>query len=351
MTTCEDIYKILKSPKKENKKIEFKQFAKLDDKKDLCHAFVAIANRIGGRLFIGIKDDGTFEGKFFSNIEFEDYRKIIDPICRDNISPPIDYTLEPVRCKDGDVIIVHIPRRKGVPHAYVKKSNGWIVNRSYYIRTDYGKRLVCDHTLGQLFCNKEDMEYIEDLEGREMIKNEVTKEDIELCLYALNGKTKAVREQGFEELKLLIYRMDTIDERIFNIIERSLKDDDANTNKNALQVLDIISRNFGDDKESKKELDRFLPCVIKLTRSDKAPDVRTEAVQVLIQMESEDLINATIVILKDENIKNLPTFYRLRGDIIKNKLKCAMFNILNESSEDDNIVKNIKKILEDIRRG
>lgn len=354
MTTCDEIYKILKDPKKENRKIEFKEFAVLTNKDDkLGYEFVAIANRVGGMLFIGIRNDGTFEGKTISVAEFESNREIIDGICHVNISPLIDYNIELLKCQEGDVIIVHIPRRRGVPHAYINNKDGWIKSRIYYIRTDYGKRLVSDHTLGQLFCNKEDMEYIEDIEERKMIKNEVSKEDIELCLYALNGETKAVRKEGFEELKSLIYKMDVINESISKVVEESLKDEDAEINKDALQVLEIMIGKFKDIEESKKELDRFIPWVIKLARSNKTLDVRPEAIQVLMQMESEELINATIAILNDESARSLPKFYRLRNDVIKNKLKFEIFKILNDPTlpEDDNIRKRIKELLEDIRRG
>lgn len=61
-----DIKKIASNREKENIDIELKSFDKLirlDDKnrKDLACEIIAFANRNGGKIIFGIKDDGAFD--------------------------------------------------------------------------------------------------------------------------------------------------------------------------------------------------------------------------------------------------------------------------------------------------
>ena len=164
MTMCDEIYQILKNPEKENMKNEFKESEILrsgDGKKDLGYEIVALANRYGGKLLIGVKDDAIFEGKgIFDDKGIDNYRGIIDNICHNNISPIIEYKIEFLQCHDGDLLVVNIPKRKGIPHAYIVSRNGpEIKNRIYYIRTSHGKRLVGDRQLQWLFNHQEDPDF------------------------------------------------------------------------------------------------------------------------------------------------------------------------------------------------
>ena len=67
MVDCKEILEIIKSPDRENLNIELKKsdiiYTK-EGKKKLAHQIVAFANRLGGKILIGILDDGNFEGKF-----------------------------------------------------------------------------------------------------------------------------------------------------------------------------------------------------------------------------------------------------------------------------------------------
>ena len=116
MITCDEIYKILKNPEKEKIKIEFKESEKLrsgEGQREIGHEIVALANRYGGKLLIGIKNDATFEGKgIFDDRGVDYYKGIIDNICHNKISPIIEYDIKFLQCQDGDVIVVNNPRRK-----------------------------------------------------------------------------------------------------------------------------------------------------------------------------------------------------------------------------------------------
>lgn len=158
MTTCEQIYTILKNPEREKLKIEFKTSCTLktgDGQRKLGYEIVAFANRHGGKLIFGINDDGTFEGKKIFNVDND--KGIIDNICHTAISPSIDYFIEYLEFGEGDLLIINIQKRKSIPHAYIIKRDGpEIKNRIYYIRTEHGKRLVNDIQLDWLFKNLED---------------------------------------------------------------------------------------------------------------------------------------------------------------------------------------------------
>ena len=159
MTMCNKIYQILSNSDKETMRIEFKKSDKLrspEGIREIAYEIVALANRYGGVLLIGIKNNATFEGKGIFNDKDADYYKgIIDNICHNNISPVIECNIEFVRCKDSDVIVVNIHRRKRIPHAYIVSRKGPdIKNRVYYIRTNYGKRLVSDRQLEWLFTHQ-----------------------------------------------------------------------------------------------------------------------------------------------------------------------------------------------------
>ena len=168
MFTCKDIYKIINSPEKENLTIELKSFRKLFDddhkdgsvkRKEIAYTIVALANRFGGKLIFGINDDGSFDGK--NKIDIDKAKESINQICTGNISPIVEYQSQFLECPEGDLLIIHIPKRKGIPFAYINSKNsiGEITNRVYYIKTYHGKQLVSDSQLAWLFNNTDDPKF------------------------------------------------------------------------------------------------------------------------------------------------------------------------------------------------
>jgi len=133
MTTCNEIYQIIRNIEKEKIKIELKDaliFSKKEGQEKLAHEIVSFANRYGGKVFIGITDNGIFNGHNIFDVD--ECKGIIDNICHNSISPEIDYNIEVVQCKEGDVLIINVAKRKGIPHAYIKGRRGSdIKNRSY----------------------------------------------------------------------------------------------------------------------------------------------------------------------------------------------------------------------------
>ncbi len=155
MTTIGEIQELLSSNSHKNKTVEFKESGILttsSGKKKLAHEMIAFANLNGGKIFIGITDLKEFEG--IKIVDMERYKGQINNICKTNISPPLDFSFETLKLNGDNVLIINIFKKKDIPHAFVKMSNGEIIERTYYIRTDYGKRLVTDNELQWLFLER-----------------------------------------------------------------------------------------------------------------------------------------------------------------------------------------------------
>ncbi len=124
----------------ENSGIEYKR----DTIKNhtLARELVAFANLDGGRIFLGIEDDGTVSGITRSNIE-----EWVMTTCRDKIRPEIIPYFEIIRGvePDKDVAVVRVNRGWTVHHV-------WHNNHSYYyIRVGTQSREPSKEELERLF--------------------------------------------------------------------------------------------------------------------------------------------------------------------------------------------------------
>ena len=157
MTTCEEIYNLLKTKDLEKIKVEFKQSDVISNpksQKDLVKELVALTNHSGGKLILGIKDDGIFEGNNIFDIDKD--KGIINNVIKTRISPILKYNLEYLQCPEGELLIIHVEKKKEIPHAYIVSKEGYeIKNRIYYIKTPHDKRLVSDTQLKFLFQEEE----------------------------------------------------------------------------------------------------------------------------------------------------------------------------------------------------
>ncbi|MBF4693856.1 AlbA family DNA-binding domain-containing protein [Fusibacter ferrireducens] len=161
----QNILNILESYEKENIRVELKETSKFItgegkfDGKEMASIIVSFANREGGMLIVGVKDDGTFEGKnIFEKFSdpgkdgFDKFKEYIENICKDIISPQIFVDSHLFKWKEQEFGVISIPKRLTIPHALVSKHEGSIVRtREYYIRTTHGKSLVSDRHLEWLF--------------------------------------------------------------------------------------------------------------------------------------------------------------------------------------------------------
>jgi len=124
----------------ENSGVEFKRDA--IDNRSLAKEIVAFANLAGGRLLLGVEDDGTISGITRSRLE-----EWVMNACRDKIRPELIPYFEIVRDAEPgkDVAVVQVDR-------------GWSVHslwhnnhRNYYIRVGSQSRETSPEELARLF--------------------------------------------------------------------------------------------------------------------------------------------------------------------------------------------------------
>ena len=148
----ESLKRVIKSGEK--LRVELKETPFLASSREnrfkIARQLVAFANRNGGHLVFGIKNDGSFEGKRID--EDREVQKIAG-IAKDKCSPPVVFTHQFLSTDDGDVLVIEVKRRDGIPHAIVERGNHEIKSRTYFIRTPKGVRLVDNTTLEWLFGN------------------------------------------------------------------------------------------------------------------------------------------------------------------------------------------------------
>lgn len=123
----------------ENSGVEFKR----DDipPQDLAKALVALANFQGGRVLLGVEDDGSVSG-----VVRADPEEWVLTVCRDKVRPPLVPYVERVRDVDAgrDVVVVTVDEGYAV-HAR------WHNNAlTYYLRVGRQSREASTEELGRL---------------------------------------------------------------------------------------------------------------------------------------------------------------------------------------------------------
>ena len=172
MLTLEDIERIRIHSEKETLTVELKSYRKLfssdnSEVRELAYEIVALANRNGGYLILGLNNDGSFDGKLplisenGKELTVDSIKEKIHNICHNQISPKIECDTQYLECDSGDLVIVSIQKKKNIPHACVpNKTATEINNRIYYIRTSHGKKLVSDRQLEWLFKHDYDPDFV-----------------------------------------------------------------------------------------------------------------------------------------------------------------------------------------------
>ena len=124
----------------------------------LHEAIVSFANREGGRIIIGIMDNGNPEGigvfdllADASHSGIDKFKGAVISSTRSKISPPLDLTINHHLNDEYEFVEIIIPKRKGMPHAVIEGEPGRVRDRLYYIRTSNSKELVSDTQLAWMF--------------------------------------------------------------------------------------------------------------------------------------------------------------------------------------------------------
>jgi ATP-dependent DNA helicase RecG len=138
MMTKAELAEMLKNG--ENSGVEFKRDT--IDNRGLAKELVALANLNGGRVLLGVEDDGSIEGITRSNIE-----EWVMTTCRDKIRPEMIPYLEIIRDVEPgkDVAMVEVDRGWTVHHVWHNKHS------YYYIRVGTQSREPSREELERLF--------------------------------------------------------------------------------------------------------------------------------------------------------------------------------------------------------
>lgn len=85
------------------------------DKEKFAAETVAFLNSRGGRIFVGVEDDGSIVGVS------EDLDNFISNTCSDSIRPPCQVYTENVQTSDGVVVVIEVPNGDNKPYQDGKK--------------------------------------------------------------------------------------------------------------------------------------------------------------------------------------------------------------------------------------
>ncbi len=126
----------------ESSGVEFKR--DVTDNRELAKALVALANLRGGRLLLGVEDDGSIVGLERSRGELERW---VMETCRDKVRPEMIPYFEVIRDVEPgrDVAVVEIERGWTVHHVWHDR------HRTYYIRVGTVNREASPEELERLF--------------------------------------------------------------------------------------------------------------------------------------------------------------------------------------------------------
>lgn len=134
----------------ENLHTEFKQWPLHPD--DLAAAIVAFANTDGGRILLGVNDQGQVVG--IDENERDRVTQTVDNVAYNNIQAPATVVVETVADEQGrNVLVVNVPKGSQRPYR---------TNRGlYFVRTASGKRQASREELLRLFQAVESLYYDE----------------------------------------------------------------------------------------------------------------------------------------------------------------------------------------------
>lgn len=136
----------------ESPHLEFKESGILaSGPRKIAKQLVGFVNRGGGKLAIGINDDGEIAG---DEITLDPVLNRLLDIARKRCSPRVEFSYEFFEEEAGDVLVLDIDSRDRIPHAVVKRTESEISSREHFIRSGNSTRLVSDEELRWLFQNR-----------------------------------------------------------------------------------------------------------------------------------------------------------------------------------------------------
>ena len=115
----------------EGRHLEFKNRVPRPER--IAREVIALANTDGGKVLLGIDDDGTVLGVKDAQEEFFALQQAL----ADRILPPVDLGFEPVRIsRTREVLVVHVPASPDRPHVLLpdRRPDGTLPKRRAFVR-------------------------------------------------------------------------------------------------------------------------------------------------------------------------------------------------------------------------
>lgn len=135
--TAEEIYSIAEIG--EDSRTQFKR--EIVNPEQLAQELVAFSNARGGRLLVGIDDNGTVSGLLPADIRR--LNQLVSNVASQHVVPPICPLTEVIRVADGVVLVIEVPEGTGKPYC---------TNRGLYLtKVGADKRRMSQEELQRLF--------------------------------------------------------------------------------------------------------------------------------------------------------------------------------------------------------
>jgi hypothetical protein len=128
----------------EHQRQDFKM--RVDDSRKLARTFAAFANSDGGRLLIGVKDNGQVCG-----VNAEEEVHMLEAAARFYCKPPVDFTIQAWKVEHRTVLEINVSCSSDKPHIACNEENEW----KAYIRLG-DKNLIAPAVLLELWKSKDD---------------------------------------------------------------------------------------------------------------------------------------------------------------------------------------------------
>jgi len=226
----EELYSLLNS--EENDVLDFKSEELLtnpngENRYKLAKHIVGFANHRGGKIVIGVNDEGEPEGEYITE---EGALGTISEITDTRIDPSVDfshsiYSEDKDDLSEGSVFVLTVNQSSNsLPSAVVERSGGKIRKREYRIRAGESTRLVTNEELVSLFEHDMESNLSHSTNIRYLLKGEGIPADLKY-----KPKYHYALERHFEEL----------DDEDDSFVDEVLNHKDSN--ENSSDVYDLQS--------------------------------------------------------------------------------------------------------------
>lgn len=166
----------------EGLKTEFKQGIS----SKIAREIVAFANQKGGRVLVGVSDNGEIKGYDYNN----DNKSKLTDILRNNIEPKIDNLNHDY---ENDVLVINIPEGKNKPYS---------ANGKFYIRNGTNSQRLNRDEVRTFFQNENQIRFGERPNSKFKINKDLSEEALNRFIKKSNLSTDIPRDQLLRNLSL-----------------------------------------------------------------------------------------------------------------------------------------------------